>query len=99
MKIAITGANSSVGKNLLSHLSTESDIQIVAGVRSESAFSTLPEAPGINPRVISYDDTEDLTAAFEGVDAVVHLAGILMESRHSTYEKLSLKIEIKLQGV
>ena len=34
MKVAITGANSSVGKNLLVRLSKEEEITIVAGVRN-----------------------------------------------------------------
>jgi NADH dehydrogenase len=49
VKIALTGANGSVGRNI-------------------------------------YTDPEGLTAALDGVTCVVHLAGILIESRTSTYE-------------
>lgn len=85
MKIAITGANSSVGKNLLAQLATVSDLSIIAGVRSKSAFESLPKAPSITPAVISYDDKDSLVSALAGADCVIHLAGILIETKHSNY--------------
>ena len=85
MKIAITGANSSVGQHLLSRFAKESDVEIVAGVRSKTAFATLPESSRITRRIISYADLADLAAAFQGADCVIHLAGILIESKHSNY--------------
>ena len=51
MKVAITGANSSVGKNLLVRLSKEEDITIVAGVRNEKVIPELPKSPAIKPTV------------------------------------------------
>ncbi len=85
MKIVITGANSSVGKNLLSQLANNPDVSIVAGVRSESAFASLPSGTSITPRVVAYDDLPGLTEAVAGADCVIHLAGILIESKHSNY--------------
>jgi len=85
VKIAITGANSSVGQQLLSRFAEESDVEIVAGVRREAAFATLPESSRITPRIISYTDLADLAAAFQGADCVIHLAGILIESKHTNY--------------
>lgn len=85
MRIAITGANSSVGKNLLSHISEHGNIDVVAGVRSEQAFVDLPASPQIRPRIINYDNVADLTEALDGVDCVVHLAGILIENKYSNY--------------
>ena len=85
MKIAVTGANSSVGQNLLARLSSEPDMDIIAGVRSQKAFSSLPDSPNIHPRTIAYDDGAGLAQALEGADCVVHLAGILIESKHSNY--------------
>ena len=86
MKIAITGANSSVGKNLLTQINNDLSLEAVAGVRSESAFASLPSSERIDPRTISYDDVADLSMAFQNCSAVVHLAGILIESKHSKYE-------------
>lgn len=85
MKIVITGANSSVGKNLLKQLSDNSDIEVIAGVRSESAFASLPQGPSIIPKVVAYDDLPGLTKTLDGTDCVIHLAGILIESKGSNY--------------
>ena len=85
MTIAVTGANSSVGQNLLAHVAERGDVRVIAGVRSERAAASLPASPRITTRVISYDDVSELAAGLEGASCVVHLAGILIESRASTY--------------
>ena len=85
MKIAVTGANSSVGLNLLAHIASETDLSVIAGVRSESAMKSLPNSTQIEPRIISYQDITALAAALEGADCVIHLAGILIENKHTSY--------------
>ena len=85
MRITVTGANSSVGRNLLAHVAENSDISVIAGVRSESAAASLPASPQITARIISYDDVGELAKTLEGASCIVHLAGILIESRASTY--------------
>ena len=85
MKISITGANSSVGINLLGHLSQIEGMEVTAGVRSKSAFASLPQSPAITPTTISYDDSASLEQALAGADCVIHLAGILIENKHSNY--------------
>lgn len=85
MKISITGANSSVGLNLLGHLSQIQGMEVTAGVRSKSAFASLPQSPAITPTTISYDDSASLEQALAGADCVIHLAGILIENKHSNY--------------
>lgn len=85
MKISITGANSSVGINLLGHLSQIDGMEVTAGVRSKSAFASLPQSPAITPTTISYDDAASLEKALAGTDCVIHLAGILIENKHSNY--------------
>lgn len=85
MKISITGANSSVGLNLLGHLSQIEGMEVTAGVRSKSAFASLPQSPAITPTTISYDDSASLEQALAGADCVIHLAGILIENKHSNY--------------
>ena len=39
---------------------------------------------------ISYDDPGSLDAAFQGASAVIHLAGILVETPDSTYEQANV---------
>ena len=90
MKIAITGANSSVGKVLLAHLATTGDISTIAGVRSQKLFATLPESPRITPCLIRYDDSASLSRLVTDADCVVHLAGILLEGRTSTYQAANI---------
>ena len=85
MKIAITGANSSVGLNLLNHIISATDIDVIAGVRSDRAMQSLPSSPQVDPRIISYQDPAKLAAALEGADCIVHLAGILIEDKNTSY--------------
>lgn len=85
MKIAITGANSSVGVNLLRTIIRDTQFDVIAGIRSEKAISTLPTSPRIEPRIISYNNTASLASSLNDADVVVHLAGILIESANSNY--------------
>lgn len=85
MTIAITGANSSVGLNLLAHLADEGDTDVVACVRSERAAASLPESPRISTHIVPYHDVEGLSKALSGADCVVHLAGILIEWKDTSY--------------
>lgn len=90
MIIAVTGANSSVGLNLLAHVVERGDVDAIACVRSQRAAASLPDSPLVEDRIVSYHDVEGLTRAIEGASCVVHLAGILIESRASTYESANV---------
>jgi len=85
MKIAITGANSSVGKILINQLLAQDDMEVVAGARSDNALSELPESSRLQGAKLDYQQPESLQTALAGCDCVVHLAGILIESKHSNY--------------
>ena len=86
LSVAVTGANSSVGTALLPRLLGQGDIRVVAGVRSTKALEGLPRSPRLIPAVIDYDRPESLTAALRDVDCVVHLAGVLFESKATDYQ-------------
>jgi NADH dehydrogenase len=90
LTIAITGANGSVGSILLRHLAGQADIHTVACVRSARAAAALPVSPRISTRIIDYHNPSELASALTGASSVVHLAGILMESRTSSYEKANV---------
>ena len=90
MTITVTGANSSVGLNLLSHLTNVEDSVVNAIVRSDHAAESLPSSPAVTPQIIPYEDVEQLTRAMEGASCVVHLAGVLIESKTSTYKKANV---------
>ena len=90
MKIAITGANSSVGMNLLAQVSHQPDLSFIAGVRSESARAALPESTQIEGRCIRYDDPAELAKQLDGAECVVHLAGILIEAKTTKYQQANV---------
>ncbi len=90
MKIAVTGANSSVGLRLLERAAVEG-ITVHAGVRSERALRSLPRHELISPRVISYQDPDSLDALLEGCDSVVHLAGILIPAKNTGYREANVE--------
>lgn len=59
-------------------------------VRSARAASALREVAGIDVRVVSGDDPDGLVRALNGAWSLVHLAGILIESRTSTYAQANV---------
>jgi NADH dehydrogenase len=75
-----------VGLTLLAHLAAQGEHDLVACVRSERAAESLPRSPRIAVRVVPYDDAAGLTEALSGADCVVHLAGILIEWKGTSYE-------------
>jgi len=96
MKIAVTGANSSVGQNLLARVAKETEISVIGAVRSDRAAASLPSSPQIDARVVSYDDIGKLAEAIEGASCLVHLAGILFESRATTYERANVATTVSV---
>jgi uncharacterized protein YbjT (DUF2867 family) len=59
-------------------------------VRSERAAASLSGLRGIEVRVVGGDDAAGLAAVVQGAASVVHLAGILIESRDATYEQANV---------
>lgn len=92
MRIAITGANSSVGQALLSRVAAQDDLEAHAGVRTHEAAATLPSGPRITPHVIRYDEPDTLEALLDGVGCLVHLPGILIESKRSSYQAANVDV-------
>jgi NADH dehydrogenase len=81
----ITGANGHLGRQLIARLLA--DHEVVAAVRSDRARQTIVDA-GLKPeiRVIDYTDASAVAEAGAGCDAVVHLVGIIKESKQNTFE-------------
>ena len=90
-RIAITGANSAVGNVLLTEIANTTDTSAVAIVRREGALKGLPTGPSVTTAVARYEDSAALRAALDGVSCVVHLAGILFESRTTTYQSANVE--------
>lgn len=86
-RLAVTGANSAVGRAILRH-ARSGDLGVIACVRSSRAEAELPSLPGSGSRVarVSYEDESTLDAALAGARAAIHLPGVLIERPASTYE-------------
>lgn len=81
--IAITGANGNLGVRLIKTLGAAN---VRALVRSERAKQKLDsQFPGLQVEIVDYNEREGLAAALEGCGSVVHLVGILKESKNSRY--------------
>jgi uncharacterized protein YbjT (DUF2867 family) len=93
MRIVITGANSATGQAILRR-APEAGVSpnaLVAAVRSDRAADEIRRLlGGSSPAKVSYDDPSSLDAAFRGASAIIHLAGILVESPGSTYEQANV---------
>ena len=91
-RIAVVGANSAVGSALLAQVAAGGALDAVAAVRRPEVVGGLPQSPRISPRVVDYRRSDDLADAFAGAGAVVHLAGILFESRTSDYRSGNVEV-------
>jgi uncharacterized protein YbjT (DUF2867 family) len=88
MKVVITGANSAVGQAIL-RCGSKQECTFVAAVRSDRAADQVRSKASSVVR-ISYDDPSTLDAAFREGSAVIHLTGILVERRDSSYEQANV---------
>lgn len=94
MKVVITGANSAVGRAILrcGPQVAATPTTFVAVVRSERAAEQI-RSELKNPDdivCISYSDAAGLDAALHGATAVIHLSGLLVERKDSTYEQANV---------
>ena len=86
--IVVTGANGQLGRAILSRLSRESRADVRALVRSERARKTI-ESMGLDPapeiRVVDYLDPSEMEEALRGKRQIIHLVGIIKETRETRY--------------
>lgn len=84
MNIAITGANGHLGVRLIRRLSDHHNVKAV--VRSDRAKQSLiREFPALDVVVVSYIATDELADALLGCEQVIHLVGIIKESKSATF--------------
>ncbi|MGI9322895.1 MAG: SDR family oxidoreductase [Pseudomonadales bacterium] len=88
LKIMITGANGRLGRKLIKRLLAGGEHEVVAVVRSERAAEQV-RADGLacTVKVLDYGDSDALKAAGADCGAVVHLVGIIKESRANTFHQ------------
>lgn len=88
MRVLITGANGHLGMKLIAHLrDSKPDVAVVAAVRSTRAAQQVEAThPGVDIKIIDYRNASELAIAGQGCDALVHLVGIIKETRANTFE-------------
>jgi NADH dehydrogenase len=84
-RILVAGANGHLGQRLLRHLAKQGR-PARALVRSERAATAVRDL-GCEVAIADYGDPTALAKATQGCDGLAHLAGILKESRTTSYEQ------------
>lgn len=93
MRLLITGANGHIGRRLIRQVNEKRpELNVIALVRSESAAGRIrQDGLKADVRVVDYADAKAIrgaVAGFDGpVDAIVHLVGIIRETRHNSFEQ------------
>ena len=92
-RIAVTGANSALGRVLLERALLRPGVEITALVRTPRAEAELGPLSPERVRAVRVDfaDAAGLRAACAGASCVVHLAGILIESRATRYREANIE--------
>ena len=84
MNVAVTGATGFVGRSTVQAL-------LAAGHRVTAVVHRTPGGSQFDPSVVivsgNVDDPKSLKAAFLNIDCVVHLVGIIAETRKLTFDK------------
>jgi uncharacterized protein YbjT (DUF2867 family) len=92
-KLVVTGANGALGRVLSAHVAARPGVEVTALVRSERAEAQLRQSrlDRVRPLRVSWSDAAGLRKACEGAAAVIHLAGILLESKSESYEAANVE--------
>jgi nucleoside-diphosphate-sugar epimerase len=89
MKIAITGGTGFIGRHVARDLVSRGDVVIVIA-RGQYTRNAQP-IEGATFVALDANDTDKLTEAFEGCDAVVHCAGTSVEDARQTFYRLHVE--------
>lgn len=88
MKILVTGATGFIGRHLCRHL-RDAGHHVRVLVRPNTAARRLDRLGEVETMTGDVTVVESLPPAVDGVDAVVHLAGVTAAARASTYERVN----------
>jgi len=86
--IVVTGANGQLGRALLARLAVDSHPFVRALVRSDRARATIKAAaldPAPDIRIVDYTSPRKMEEALGGAKCVIHLVGIIKETRGAGY--------------
>jgi NADH dehydrogenase len=92
VRAVVTGANSAIGRAIVARALERAGVELVAAVRSERAAAQLPAMPAGRGQVaiVDYAAPAALTGACAGARALLHLPGLLIETRESPYEQANV---------
>lgn len=89
MRVLVAGGTGFVGRNLIPHLlSRVEKLNLLVRDTERARGLFVPEVELIKGDIT---EPETLKGAFEGIDAVVHLVGIIMEKGRYTFEAVHVK--------
>jgi NADH dehydrogenase len=93
IRIVVTGANSALGRVVIERALLQPEVELVLLVRSARAESELPPVPRDRVRVarVDWSEAAGLRAACEGAAGMIHLAGVLIESRTTRHAEANVE--------
>lgn len=91
MKIAITGGTGFVGRHLARALVASGHEPVLLARGADRRDLGVRSLSGARFVAAGLDDREELARAFEGCEAVAHLAGINRETGEQTYERVHVR--------
>jgi UDP-glucose 4-epimerase len=77
MRVAVTGATGNLGTSVVAALQEQAAIEQIVGIARRRPSSALDKVRWVSADVTS----DDLGAAFAGMDGVIHLAWLIQPSR------------------
>jgi NADH dehydrogenase len=84
MRVAITGANGFVGRNVIAVLLADGPASDIRALVRDPGRATAELGPGLEVRQVDVTRPDTLRGAFDGIDAVVHTVAIPTE-RQGTF--------------
>ena len=91
MKVAITGGTGFVGRHLARRLTADGHRVALVSRGLDTRDSSIRQEPNTAFFPIGIDNVDQLTTAFDGCDAVAHLAGINREIGSQTYANVHVQ--------